>query len=228
MALNATLQLHHKCYALCPVRLPRNLPAQPSYAGRGEEEPYAVVEVAGHQIVAQPNRLYTVAHLRVAPGTELRLPRVLLLRRETEVLTGRPYVWGRWVGVRVVEHVDGPEIMVTKFKRKKHYLRRKVHVQRYTRILVTDIEGEGELEEEGAGDLSGADQDGAEDRTAGGGPPGPPVPRLPPLVFPVLPTEELDRRLSVAKAWLDGKPLLPMTQAAMKKLREEHEAEAAA
>lgn len=115
--------------------------ALPSYEleARAPQE-YAVVELSGHQLVMEPGRDMETNRLDAEVGTILRLPRVLMIKRDRDVFLGRPYLETAFVSVVVLEHKLGKVQDVFKFKRKKHYKRYREHRQSLTTFRVLDID----------------------------------------------------------------------------------------
>jgi large subunit ribosomal protein L21 len=107
-----------------------------------EIKEYAVVEASGKQWLVQPNRIYKFDKMPLNPGDTFDLNRVLALSLEGELGVGQPYMDAKVKAV-VLGHVEGKPINVFKMKPKKHYRRSYVHVQQYTRVLVTGFEYNG-------------------------------------------------------------------------------------
>ena len=102
---------------------------------------YAVVITGGRQCKVAVGQKILVDKLEVAPGQRVELDRVLLVSKEQEVRVGNPYVEGVKVIAESGEAVRGEKIRIVKFRRRKHYLRRKGHRQDYTQLTIQAIEG---------------------------------------------------------------------------------------
>ena len=59
--------------------------------------------------------------------------------QDDKLHVGTPYVEGKAVLVRVIEHGRGEKLNIIKFKRRKHHMKRQGHRQAYTRLEVLAI-----------------------------------------------------------------------------------------
>jgi len=101
---------------------------------------YAVVEINGKQYRAEKGAVLKVDRMEAEKGTALSLDKVLLLSGDS-VKVGAPYVSGAAVKATVQEEVKGDKVVVFKYKPKKDYRRTQGHRQRYTLLMVEDIQG---------------------------------------------------------------------------------------
>ena len=102
---------------------------------------YAIVETCGKQYrVEAGSRLRVDAHLQ-APGEEIALDKVLLVKTEAGIQVGNPLVAGAKVTAQVVAHDRGPKIIVFKKRSKKTYKKTQGHRQDYTDLLIKSITG---------------------------------------------------------------------------------------
>ena len=95
----------------------------------------AVVVSGGKQYRVGYGDRILVDRLEAAPGSEVRLDRVLLVADGGEVRVGTPLVDGFTLTARVIGHARGPRIEVLRYKSKKH-----VRVHRGARADLTVIE----------------------------------------------------------------------------------------
>ncbi len=100
---------------------------------------YAVVATGGKQYKVSPNQKVCVEKLELPVGSVVELDRVLLVADGEEVKVGTPYVADVKVVAEVVDQIRGAKINIIKFRRRKHYMRRKGHRQYYTVLLVKEI-----------------------------------------------------------------------------------------
>lgn len=101
---------------------------------------YAVVNIAGEQVRAEPGERIRVPRLPLQAGTTKNFSEVYLMSdRQGDVCVGTPYIDGASVRTTVVEHGRSDKIEVFKMKRRKGYRRRNGHRQCYTEIQVDDI-----------------------------------------------------------------------------------------
>ena len=90
--------------------------------------------------VEEGSRLRVDAHLQ-APGEEIALDKVLLLKTDAGIQVGNPLVAGAKVTAQVVAHDRGPKIIVFKKRSKKTYKKTQGHRQDYTELLIKSITG---------------------------------------------------------------------------------------
>lgn len=103
---------------------------------------FAIVDLGGHQHkVIAGDVLYT----NRIPGevnTAIVLDKVVLVGSMLWSVFGRPFIPGAVVMATVESQTKSAKVMVTKFKKRKGYLRRKGHRQPITRIRVDSIDYE--------------------------------------------------------------------------------------
>jgi large subunit ribosomal protein L21 len=99
---------------------------------------YAVIATGGKQYRVEKNSTLRVEKLTAAPGETVRFE-VLLVADGSDIKVGAPLLKGGSVSATVESHGQGDKVSIVKFRRRKHYLRRKNHRQQYTLIKVTDI-----------------------------------------------------------------------------------------
>lgn len=100
---------------------------------------YAVVRVAGKQIMARPDEVVDVPRLDVEAGSLIRCDEVLAYSDGTDVRVGRPRLEGVKVVGEVLGHRRADKILMYKMRRRKGYRRTQGHVQEYTRIRIKEI-----------------------------------------------------------------------------------------
>lgn len=69
-----------------------------------------------------------------------RFDRVVLLRKDNEVLVGKPYVEGARVVGKVLEHAKARKVKTVKYRPRKNSKVEKGHRQWYTAIKIEKIE----------------------------------------------------------------------------------------
>lgn len=102
---------------------------------------YAIIETGGKQYKVEEGMTLDVELLHAEVGETVAIDAVLMLNKDGQVVTGKPYVEGAKVNLKVVENGKGPKITVFKYKPKKNYRRKKGHRQPYTRVTVEQIIG---------------------------------------------------------------------------------------
>ncbi|MGI6319225.1 MAG: 50S ribosomal protein L21 [Dethiobacteria bacterium] len=100
---------------------------------------YAIIETGGKQYRVSEGTICNVEKLDTGIGEEVVFDKVLLIKNEERTEVGSPYLTGRKVSAKVLEHGKGKKIIVFKFKPKKNYRRKKGHRQPFTRILIEKI-----------------------------------------------------------------------------------------
>ncbi len=102
---------------------------------------YAIIETGGKQYKVEEGMTLDVELLHAEAGETVEVSSVLMLNKEGTVVTGKPFVEGAKVALKVVENGKAPKITVFKYKPKKNYRRKKGHRQPYTRVTVEQIIG---------------------------------------------------------------------------------------
>ncbi len=100
---------------------------------------YAVIAAGGRQYKVSPGDVIEVEKLAEEEGGEIVFDKVLLVHDGAALDIGTPYVESVSVSGKVVAHGRGRKIGVTKFKRRKRYLRRLGHRQPFTSVEITGI-----------------------------------------------------------------------------------------
>lgn len=100
---------------------------------------YAVIETGGKQYrVSEGDRL-RVEKLPAEAGSDVELDRVLMIADGDDVRLGRPFVEGGRVMATVQAHGRAKKVMIVKFRRRKHHLKRQGHRQWFTELKITGI-----------------------------------------------------------------------------------------
>lgn len=102
---------------------------------------YAIIATGGKQYKVEEGQTLDVELLHAEAGETVEVDSVLMLNKDGAVVTGKPYVEGAKVTLKVVENGKAPKITVFKYKAKKNYRRKKGHRQPYTRVTVESIVG---------------------------------------------------------------------------------------
>ena len=100
---------------------------------------YAVVRLAGKQVIVKPNAIVDVPLLDAEAGTVIKCDEVLLYADGENVRVGRPSVEGVSVIGEVLEHRREDKITIYKMRRRKAYRRKQGHRQGYTRLRIKEI-----------------------------------------------------------------------------------------
>ncbi len=100
---------------------------------------YAVIATGGKQYRVSEGTVVRVEKLDADAGASVEFNQVLLVGEGADVAVGTPYVTGARVMATIQAHGKADKVGITKFRRRKHYLRQKGHRQPYTEIKVTGI-----------------------------------------------------------------------------------------
>ena len=104
---------------------------------------YAIIEDSGTQIKVSEGDVIKVA-LREMPAdvATVTFDRVLAVggTEDEAAKVGQPLLEGAKVTADVLARERDDKVMVTKFKRRKGYLRRKGHRQDYLKVKITSIQ----------------------------------------------------------------------------------------
>lgn len=97
---------------------------------------YAIVECGGKQYKAVEGSTIDVDLLAEDPGKDLSLEQVLMVVDGENISVGTPTVAKANVKATVVEHIQGPKLVVFKYRPKKRIRVKTGHRQQYTRLKI--------------------------------------------------------------------------------------------
>jgi large subunit ribosomal protein L21 len=100
---------------------------------------YAVIQTGGKQYRVAQGSTLKVEKIDAAEGDSIELGKVLMVADGDDVKVGSPYVEGGKVTATVRAHGRGKKVMIVKFRRRKHHMKRQGHRQAFTEIEVTGI-----------------------------------------------------------------------------------------
>lgn len=100
----------------------------------------AVIATGGKQYRVSPGQVIAVEKLPGDRGTPVEFTRVLLVKRDGEVLADPERLRGVRVRGEVLAQRRHRKVLVVKFKRRKNYRRRRGHRQAVTHVRITAIE----------------------------------------------------------------------------------------
>ena len=81
---------------------------------------YAIIATGGKQYKVEEGQTLDVELLHAEAGETVDIDAVLMLNKDGEIVTGKPYVEGAKVSLKVVENGKAPKITVFKYKPKKN------------------------------------------------------------------------------------------------------------
>lgn len=102
---------------------------------------YAVFESGGKQHRVVEGETLKLEKIEVATGETIEFDKVLLVANGDKVSLGAPLVEGAKVTAEVVCHGRGDKVMIVKFRRRKHSMKRQGHRQWFTEVKITGIKG---------------------------------------------------------------------------------------
>ncbi|MGD8604036.1 MAG: 50S ribosomal protein L21 [Anaerolineales bacterium] len=104
---------------------------------------YAVVTMGDKQYIAREGESIEIDRQSKAVGDDITFDEVLLVVNDGDVQVGDPTLKGITVTGTVEAQIKGPKILVFKYIPKERYRRRRGHRQRYTRVKIDSIAGDG-------------------------------------------------------------------------------------
>ena len=100
---------------------------------------YAVIQTGGKQYRVAEGTTLKVEKIEADEGASVELDKVLMVADGDDVKVGSPYVAGGKVTAKVKSHGRAKKVMIIKFRRRKHHMKRQGHRQAFTEIEVTGI-----------------------------------------------------------------------------------------
>jgi len=98
---------------------------------------YAIIETAGKQYIVSVNDKIRVN--KNISSEELTIDKVLLIKKENNIIIGTPYIENAKVIASVSKKGKEKKIIVFKYRAKKGYRRKYGHRQPYTDLLIKEI-----------------------------------------------------------------------------------------
>ncbi len=100
---------------------------------------YAIIEDGSRQLKVEEGQELDIDYRDLPAGEAITFDRVLAVRDEAGLKLGRPALAGATVAAKVLSLVQGPKLVVQKFRRRKNYRRRTGHRQLHTRVVIEKI-----------------------------------------------------------------------------------------
>lgn len=100
---------------------------------------YAVIQTGGKQYRVSEGDTVKVEKMVAEQGAVIDFDQVLLVADGDDVKIGKPYVAGGKVSATVEGHGRAKKVMIVKFRRRKHHLKRQGHRQSFTALKITAI-----------------------------------------------------------------------------------------
>ncbi|XBC40080.1 MAG: 50S ribosomal protein L21 [Buchnera aphidicola (Nurudea ibofushi)] len=100
---------------------------------------YAIFKNGGKQYKVKKNQIIKLEKLNYNVGKKIQFKDVLMISDENTIEIGNPILRKSIISADIIGHGRHKKINITKFNRRKHYLKHQGHRQFYTKILITDI-----------------------------------------------------------------------------------------
>ena len=100
---------------------------------------YAIIEDGQHQLKVEEGQQLDIDYRDLAAGEEIKFEKVLAYRDDSGLRIGQPTLESAVVTAKVVSVVQGPKLVIQKFRRRKNYRRRTGHRQLHTRVVIEKI-----------------------------------------------------------------------------------------
>ena len=102
---------------------------------------YAVIQTGGKQYRVAKGDVIKVEQLDSEAGQSVDFEKVLMVSDGDSHKVGSPLLAGAKVTAEVLEQGRAKKVIIIKFRRRKHYMKRQGHRQNYTAVRITDIVG---------------------------------------------------------------------------------------
>ncbi|MEO0096304.1 MAG: 50S ribosomal protein L21 [candidate division WOR-3 bacterium] len=100
---------------------------------------FAVIKTNSYQYVVSKGDKVIIPAVLGESGKEIEFDKILMIKDESGVLVGKPYVEGAVVKGVIRKTGKLPKVMVYKFIRRENYRRKKGHRQLFSEVEITDI-----------------------------------------------------------------------------------------
>ncbi|MFH1833080.1 MAG: 50S ribosomal protein L21 [Candidatus Levyibacteriota bacterium] len=100
---------------------------------------YAVIKTGGKQYKVEEGDVLEVERLQILPNKDFNFEEVLLYVSDDSFKIGKPKAEGVKVLAKLLEHIKGEKIRVSKFKSKVKYRRTTGHRQSLSKVKIESI-----------------------------------------------------------------------------------------
>ncbi len=100
----------------------------------------AIFEAGAKQFSAAVGDLVRVPRLSGDAGESVTFDKVMVLRKGSETVTGRPYIEGARIAGEIVNQGRDEKVIVFNFKRRTTYRKKNGHQQPHTVVRITGIQ----------------------------------------------------------------------------------------
>lgn len=100
---------------------------------------FAVIKTNNHQYVVAKGEKIIVPEILGELGKEVEFNKVLMIKDESGVLVGKPFIEGASARGIIRKIGKMPKVIVYKFIRRENYRRKKGYRQPFTEVEITEI-----------------------------------------------------------------------------------------
>lgn len=100
---------------------------------------YAIIVDGGRQYKVTEGQELVIDYRDVSSGDPLSFDKVVALSNGANLQLGAPTLGGASVSAKVLGVVQGPKLVIQKFRRRKTYRRRTGHRQLFTKVQIEKI-----------------------------------------------------------------------------------------
>ena len=100
---------------------------------------YAIIKHGTRQYRVEEGQEIEIDYRAAAAGDEVKFEQVLAAGQGSDLKFGAPFLSGASVSANVVGTVQGPKLVVQKFRRRKNSRRKTGHRQIYTKVRIGAI-----------------------------------------------------------------------------------------
>lgn len=101
---------------------------------------YAIIKTGGKQYKVQKDQVIKVEKLDEETQQDVEFNEVMMCSDGENITFGAPFVENAKVIATVQDQGKDKKVKIIKFKRRKHYMKRQGHRQRYTEVKIKSIE----------------------------------------------------------------------------------------
>jgi large subunit ribosomal protein L21 len=102
---------------------------------------YAIITDGKRQLKVEEGQVLDIDYRDTPSGESITFDRVLAVAGGDAPRIGQPLVGGATVRAEVLGPIQGPKLVVQKFRRRKNSKRRTGHRQLFTQVKITGISG---------------------------------------------------------------------------------------
>lgn len=100
---------------------------------------YAIIKHGTRQYRVEEGQEIDIDYREATAGDEVKFEQVLAAGAAGELKFGAPFLSGASVSANVIGTVQGPKLVVQKFRRRKNSRRKTGHRQLYTKVRIAGI-----------------------------------------------------------------------------------------